>query len=78
MGRVEPSYLIPPSMEGTEPYLGEGISRPLPGERTKLFNLLVTTPGTNPMRTTIRAATAAKAKLYAKNRWPDSNAIIIK
>jgi hypothetical protein len=30
------------------------------------------------MRVTIPAATAAKAKLYAKNRWPDSNAIIIK
>jgi hypothetical protein len=78
MGRVEPSYLIPPSMEGAEPYLGEGISRPLPGERTKLFNLLVTVEGTTPMRTTIRAATASKAKLYAKNRWPNSNAIIIK
>ena len=78
MGRIEPSYLIPPSMSEAEPYLGEGISRPLPGERTKLFTLLVTVEGTNPMKTTIRAATAAKAKLYAKNRWPNSNAIIVK
>jgi hypothetical protein len=47
-------------------------------ERTKLFNLLVTLKGSNPMKVSIRAATAAKAKLYAKNRWPDSNAIIVK
>jgi hypothetical protein len=77
MGR-QPSYAIPPSMQEAEPHLGEGISRPLPGERTKLFNLLVTVEGTQPMRTSIRAATAAKAKLYAKNRWPNSNAIVVK
>jgi hypothetical protein len=65
-------------MQEAEPHLGEGISRPLPGERTKLFNLLVTVEGTQPMRTSIRAATAAKAKLYAKNRWPNSNAIVVK
>jgi hypothetical protein len=78
MGRVQPSYAIPPSMDGPQPILGEGISRSLPKERTKLFNLLVTTDGARPMKVSIRAATAAKAKLYAKNRWPDSNAIIIK
>jgi hypothetical protein len=65
-------------MEGPQPTLGDGISRPLPSERTKLYNLLVTMPDTRPMRVTIRAATAAKARLYAKNRWPDSNAIIVK
>ena len=76
--RGHPTYSIPPSLEGTEPALGDGISRPLPKERTKLFNLLVPTAGARPMKVSIRAATAAKARLYAKNRWPDSNAIIIK
>jgi hypothetical protein len=65
-------------MKEAEPYLGEGVSRPLPNERTKLFNLLVTVEGTNPMKVSIRAATAAKAKLYAKNRWPNSKAIVVK
>jgi hypothetical protein len=74
----EPSYVIPPSMSEAEPYLGEGISRPLPGERTKLFNLLVTIEGTRPMKVSVRAATAAKARLYAKNRWPNSKAIVVK
>ena len=78
MGRVTPSYAIPPTMDGPQPILGDGVSRPLPGERTKLFNLLVTLKGSNPMKVSILAATAAKAKLYAKNRWPGSNAIIVK
>jgi hypothetical protein len=78
MGHFKSNYAIPPSMDGPQPNIGDGISRPLPDERTKLFNLLVTMKGSNPMRVTIPAATAAKAKLYAKNRWPDSNAIIIK
>jgi hypothetical protein len=78
MGRVTPSYAIPPTMDGPQPILGDGVSRPLPKERTKLFNLLVTLNGSNPMKVSIRAATAAKAKLYSKNRWPGSNAIVVK
>jgi hypothetical protein len=64
-------------MLGPQPKLGEGLSRPLPTEHTKLFNLLVTIKGDRPMRVTIRAATATKAKLYASNRWPDSTATIV-
>jgi len=33
---------------------------------------------TMPMKVEIRAATAAKAKLYASNRWPGSKSIVIK
>jgi hypothetical protein len=65
-------------MEGTEPRLGDGLSRPLPGETTRLYNLLVKSEGEAPLRVTVRAATAAKAKTYATNRWPNSNVIVIK
>jgi len=61
-----------------EPNLGNGISRPMPEEKTRMFKLLVTMRSSMPMKVEIRAATAAKAKLYASNRWPGSNAIVVK
>jgi len=61
-----------------EPNLGNGISRPMPKEKTKMFKLLVTMKSSMPMKVEIRAATAAKAKLYASNRWPGSKAVVIK
>lgn len=66
----QPKYNIPPSMQEDAPNLGEGVSRAVPGERTKLFTVLVTIKAERPMKATIRAATVAKAKLYASNRWP--------
>jgi hypothetical protein len=61
-----------------QPQLGNGISRPMPKEKTRMFKLLVTMKTTMPMKVEIRAATAAKAKLYASNRWPGSKSIVIK
>lgn len=74
----EVKYNIPPTMAEQEPNLGEGISRPPAGARTKLFNLLVTSPGYPAMKVTMRAETAAKAKKYASNCWPNSNIIVVK
>jgi hypothetical protein len=78
MGRFVTTYVIPPTMEEQQPRLGEGLSRSAPEEQTKLFAMLITFPGDCPMKTTVRAATAAKAKLYAKNRWPTATCEILK
>ena len=74
----EVKYNIPPSMAEQEPNLGEGISRPPAKAKTRLYNLLVVTPGYPPMKATMRAETAAKAKLYASNCWPNSNIMVVK
>ena len=49
---------------------GEGISRAPVGVKTKLFNLIVKQPGARPMKFSIPAETATKAKQYAAARWP--------
>ena len=75
--RFQPNYIIPPSMAEDAPNLGEGVSRALPGERTKLFTVLVANKAERPMTATVRAATAAKAKLYASNRWPTATITVL-
>ena len=72
------SYEVPPSMLEAAPNLGEGISRPVAGAKTKMYNLIVTRPGAPTLKATMRAETAAKAKLYAKNCWPGSNILVVK
>ena len=59
------------------PTWGRGISRALPGERTKLFTVLVSIKAECPMKATVRAATAKKAKLYASNRWPTATITVL-
>jgi hypothetical protein len=71
-------YELPPDLLATLPDLGEGISRPSPGEKTRLYELLVSIPGEATMRTSVRAATAATAKKYASKRWPTANIIVAK
>jgi hypothetical protein len=53
---------------------GEGISRPVPKAKTKLYNLIVYKSGAMPMTMTMRAESKAAAITYAQNRWP--NAVI--
>lgn len=67
-----------PHIEAAEPRLGEGLSRPRPDEKTHLYRLMVSFPGELPMKATVRAPTAAKAKHYASNRWPTAKIIVIK
>lgn len=67
------NYIIPvqlPGLDGPEPKLGDGVSRPMPKERTREFRLMVQIPGSKPMRVVIPAPTKAKAVTYCKNRWP--------
>lgn len=68
----QPKYNIPPTMLEDAPNLGDGISRPPAGAKTKLFKLVVKSPGSPAMKVSLRAETVAKAKLYASNCWPNS------
>jgi hypothetical protein len=76
--RFKLKYFIPPSMEGGAPNLGEGISRHMPGETTRLYRALVKIPNNTPMTVLIRAENTRRAEKYARNRWPLSTVEILK
>lgn len=62
------------TLEDQEPEAryGDGVSRPVPGQTTEMFRVLVRQPGVGPMRVTFPAETAEKALDYAKARWPSA------
>ena len=78
MNRFTLKYNVPSTMAEDAPNLGVDVSRPPEGAQTKLYNLLVTQGGNRPMKVKLRAESAAKAKKYAANRWPNSNIIVVK
>ena len=49
---------------------GEGVSRAPAKAKTKLFDLIVRQAGARPMKFSIPAESATKAKRYASARWP--------
>lgn len=51
---------------------GDGISRPKPKARTRPYRVVVILDGNQRMTVTMPAESMARAKLYAKNRWPGS------
>lgn len=74
----EVRYNIPPSMAEAAPNLGEGVSRPVAGARTRLYDLLVKQPGLPVMKVAMRAESPKRAVLYASNCWPNSNILVVK
>ena len=56
---------------------GEGISRAPAKAKTKLFNL-VKQSGARPMKFSIPAESATKAKRYAAARWPLAEIEVVK
>jgi hypothetical protein len=60
------------------PNLGIGVSRPDPKARTREYRLLVRFPKTQPMRVVLQAENQNRALHYAKNRWPEAVAQVIK
>lgn len=50
--------------------IGEGISRPVEGAKTKQFKLLVRMEAGQPMKVTLWAESKPRALKYARNRWP--------
>ena len=71
-------YVIPPSMREGQPNLGEGISRHVPGEPTRLYRALVNIPGNTPMKVLVRAENTKRARIYLQNRWPMSTVEVLK
>ena len=68
------SVLIPwREDESKTPTLGDGLSRPKPGDRTKEFTVLVHIKGSKPMKWITRAPSGKTALTYAKNRWPHAD-----
>lgn len=51
---------------------GDGISRPVPGAKTKTFRVRVAQVGASPMFVEMRAESKSHALKYAKARWPMS------
>lgn len=58
-----------------EPNLGEGVSRAKHDARTKEFKVKVAFQGAKPLTLVLLAENGTKAKLYAKNRWPNCQSI---
>ena len=52
---------------------GNGVSRPEPGNRTYEYRLIVTMPGSRPMKWITRAESKRHAKRYAEARWPGAS-----
>lgn len=58
--------------EAPEGRYGDGISRPVPKARTKLYRVIVRKPGAQPIIWTACAETKRHAIRYAQARWPGS------
>lgn len=52
---------------------GPGISRPMPGAPTAMYDLRVRPPHGTAMKVTLRAESPKLAKKYAEARWPEAN-----
>lgn len=63
--------------DGPPPKLGDGVSRPKPTDKTKMFKVEVRLKGSSPMRVVLPAATATDALKFAENRWPGAVCTLI-
>lgn len=52
---------------------GDGVSRAVPGAKTKMFRIRVSQVGASPMFVELRAESKTHAAKYAKARWPMSD-----
>jgi hypothetical protein len=60
------------------PIIGPGQSRPLAGEKTREFTVMVHKAGYRPMKWITQAPNQKAALLYATNRWPGTQVEILK
>ena len=56
---------------------GPGISRPIPGARTAMYDLRVRPVHGKAMKVTLRAESSKLAKKYAEARWPEAKVEIL-
>jgi hypothetical protein len=62
-----------------EPILGPGQSRPIEGQRTRAYTLVVKQErDCTPFRLTLKAPSENEAIRYAMNRWPNCTATVVK
>ena len=60
-------------MDDTPPAnLGEGVSRPKPGDSVRAYTVMVRFPNAAPMKATLHARNKREALKFARNRWPNS------
>ena len=69
---------LPDSDPELQPILGAGVSRPREGQQTRPYTVLVELPGAAPVKWHTEAPTAKDAIKYAKNRWRQCTATIVK
>lgn len=65
MGNVVLHWTVPQRAK-----LGDGVSRPKEGQKTRPYTLLVRQRGERPMKVTLAAPSKQAALRYAGNRWP--------
>lgn len=68
MGNVTLQWSIPEHGK-----LGDGVSRPRSGEKTRPYTLMVKLPNARPLKVTLPAPSKRAAIRYARNRWPGSD-----
>jgi hypothetical protein len=69
----KPRSILPDRWNGEEqPRVGEGVSRPRFGARTREFRLIVYPKGAPPITWTTKAEDKRSAIKYAQSRWPGS------
>jgi hypothetical protein len=57
--------------------LGEGVSRPKPGQKTRMYRVVVRFATAKPMTAILPAASKRDALKYAKNRWPMAECLVV-
>jgi hypothetical protein len=63
--------------ESGTPKIGDGISRPVPGAKTREYKVRVSQVGASPMYVHMRAETKTSAIKYAKARWPNAEVSVV-
>lgn len=57
--------------------LGEGVSRPKPGQKTRMYRVVVRFTNARPMTAILSAASKRDALKYARNRWPMAECLVV-
>lgn len=63
--------------ESVTPKIGDGISRPVPGAKTREYRVRVSQFGASPMYVQMRAETKNSVIKYAKSRWPNAEVSVV-
>lgn len=62
--------------EAENAILGAGISRPKPGQKTRMYRVRVIFKSARPMTALLPAPSRRDVIRYVKNRWPDAECVV--